>query len=227
MAPSRKSQNGRSRLWLASDNGATCEPDAAISPALSDQPLLDALRRCDPSAAAALHDRARPVVDRTLARLLGRSDMDYEDMAQLALIELVTTIGRFRGECPLDGWIAMITARVVYKHIRKRKLERKIFGAFAGETKAEVAVSLHPREGLFRSVIARVRTHLEAIDQGKVWTFLLHDVCGYDLRETAQITGVSVAAAQSRLTRGRRELHERIAADPELSNWIEDTGGII
>jgi RNA polymerase sigma-70 factor (ECF subfamily) len=225
MVSSFRSQAGRPRLWLASANGARRAPDPAHKPALEDEALLGALRRCEPSAAAALHDRARPIIDRTVARLLGRADMDAEDIAQLSLIELVTTIERFRGECSLERWIALITARVVYKHIRRRKVERRIFGA---EPEEPVRISQPTRssEALLRSVLGRVRGHLDALDQRKAWTFLLHDVCGYDLQEIAQITGTSVAAAQTRLTRGRRELHERMAADPELSDWIEETGGV-
>jgi RNA polymerase sigma-70 factor (ECF subfamily) len=226
MAPLRETPNGRAHLRLAASNPEAVTASVAPSDVAGDERLLAALRACDASAAAALHDRARPIVQRTLSRLLGRRDSDYEDVAQLALIELVTTIERFRGDCSLDGWIAMITARVVYKHIRRRKTERKIFGPFPVEPALEQRAQ-HAREGLLRGVIARVRSHLESLEENKAWTFVLHDVCGYDLRETAQITGVSVAAAQTRLTRGRRELHEKIGADPELHNWIEDTGGVL
>ncbi len=72
-----------------------------------------------------------------------------------------------------------------------------------------------------RNVMRRVLAHLESIDEAKAWTFVLHDVCGYDLREIADITEVTVAAAQTRLVRGRREVHQRIADDPELANLLE------
>lgn len=67
----------------------------------------------DRTASAAFHDRARPIIGRTLTRLLGLRDPDYEDLAQVALYELVDTISRFRDECPLDAWLSLITARVV------------------------------------------------------------------------------------------------------------------
>ena len=58
---------------------------------------------------------------------------------------------------------------------------------------------------------------LDHIDEHKAWAYVLHDVCGYDLREVAEITESTISAAQTRLVRGRRELRARLEADTELS----------
>jgi RNA polymerase sigma-70 factor, ECF subfamily len=196
------------------------------TPALDDSELLAAVRAGDARAATAFHDRMRPQVERTIGRLFGRRDADHEDVVQQALIELVTTIDRYRGECSLDSWASTIAAHVVYKHIRHRKVERRIFSALAPEVLAQARSSARPgREAILRNAASRVLEHLDAVDEAKVWAFVLHDVCGFDLHEVARITRVSVAAAQTRLVRGRREVHALIANDPELVGILESVGG--
>lgn len=213
----------RRKLWLASSNGAA-QP-APATPSLDDSELLAGLRAGDPSAAAALHDRTRPQVDRTLRRLLGRRDQDIEDLAQLAMIEIVFTIDRYRGDCSLDSWTAVITAHLVYKHIRRRQTERRIFSALSPDDLIVASPRHDGREAMRRETIQRVLEHLDVMDVARAFTFVLHDVCGYDLKEIAQITGVTMAAAQTRLVRGRRELHERIDADPALASKMSGLEG--
>jgi RNA polymerase sigma-70 factor (ECF subfamily) len=215
----------RPNLWLVPDAPQAPAHAPAPTPALDDSELLAALRANDPGAATALHDRVRPQVDRTIRRLLGPRDVDHEDVAQLAMMELVFTIDRYRGDCSLDSWTSTITAHVVYKHIRRRKTERRLFGALDPADMSIRSSSRTGREAMVHNLMKRVLTHLDDIDENKAWTFVLHDVCGYDLREIAQITGVSVTAAQTRLVRGRREIHERIAGDPELANLLEGMEG--
>lgn len=189
-------------------------------PSLDDTELLVAVRAGDASAAGALYARARPHVERTVARLLGAHDPDQEDLVQLSLIELVSSIRRFRGECSLDTWISRISAHAVFKEIRRRRSAGRLL-ASAREMHITAPRSTDlERELSDRNVIARIQGHLEAIDPVKAWTVMLHDVCGYDLREIADITEVSVAAAQSRLVRGRAELHSRIEKDRELADVL-------
>jgi RNA polymerase sigma-70 factor (ECF subfamily) len=188
------------------------------APTLDDSELLASVRNGDPDAATALHDRLRPIVERAVRRVLGARDRDHEDLTQQAMIEVVYTVDGFRGDCPLDAWASTVAAHVVYKHLRRRMTERRIFETFRdGEEDAPASTHSLSRETSARSVLKRVMTHLDGIDEAKAWAYVLHDVCGYDLREVAQITESTVAAAQSRLVRGRRELQERLADDPELA----------
>jgi RNA polymerase sigma-70 factor (ECF subfamily) len=197
------------------------EQQPSRKPALDDTQLLAALKLGDSGAATALYDRTRGIVERTVRRLLGPRDPDTEDLVQLAFIELVNSVERFRADCPLDAWVSVVSARIVYKHLRRRKLERRFFSATQVQLLPEVA-SPPRHNSVLRDLLQRVREHLARVDDNRVLTFLLHDAYGYDLKEIAQITEVSVAAAQSRLVRGRREVHERIANDPGLARALDD-----
>lgn len=189
-------------------------------PEVDDSALLAGLKARDTSLSNAFYVRVRPIVDRTLLRLLGARDKDYEDVAQRALFELVSTIDRFRGECPLDAWISIVTARIAYRAIRRRRIERRLF---VDEEPKNLPQATRSHAGAIaaRQAIQRVRVELEGMNQDRAWTFLLHDVYGYDLKEVGQITGVSLAAAQSRLVRGRREIHERIKQDEALARFLK------
>lgn len=172
----------------------------------------------------ALYDRARPGVDKTILRILGGRDADHDELAQLALIQLVESMERFRGECSLDTWISRVAAYTVYGQLPKRRTQRRIFSrAPVGDVHDPFADGPEERAAK-RSTLARVRQHLDALDPDKAWTLVLHDVCGYDLREIALITTASVTAAQTRLFRGRRELQARIEADPELADVLRERG---
>lgn len=228
MVPSRKNEEMSSRAAMSRPKLRVVpsppdgpEGERLPSPALDDTELLTAVRAADPAAAAALHDRLRPVVERAVRRLLGGADRDHEDLVQQAMIEVVFTIDRFRGECSLDGWAKTIASHTVFNHIRRRTTERRLFESLDGEDTPDVGVAREPTRDLAtRSMLRRVAIHLRAIDDVKAWAYVLHDVCGHDLREVAQIMDSSVAAAQSRLVRGRRELRERMSADPELAPML-------
>jgi len=211
--------SGAPRLRLVVGRGDSVPGVATVD----DVQLLAAVRAGDGQAAEALYERSRPVVERTLRKLLGRSDPEHQDLFQQTMIEIVRTVDRYRGECPLDGWIATLAAHVVFKDLRHRRVERRVLSDMLSFE--PVGPDQPAQRASLRSTIDRVRGHLACMDAGRAWAFLLHDVHGYDLREMAHIMGTSPAAAQSRLVRGRKEIHDRIAGDPELASDLERTEG--
>ncbi len=195
------------------------QQSAPAGTTLTDAALVAGVAAGDDDVASELCVRVTPQIDRTIRRLLGHSDAEREDIAQLCLIEIINTIRRYRGDCALDRWVQSVTAHVVFKHLRRRRLERRLFTGLLSEDAHPGPVSVD-RATITRAVLTRIAGHLDHLATSRAWAFLLHDGFGYDLTEVAEMTDCSVAAAQSRLSRGRRDLHERISHDPELSGLL-------
>jgi RNA polymerase sigma-70 factor (ECF subfamily) len=192
--------------------------------ALDDAELLASVRAGDEDAADALYERLRPRVESTARRLLGARDPELEDCVQNAFVEIVRSIEKYRGECSLEHWAAQICAHVVYNQIRKRRAHRRVFESPAEPPEEKREPVQSARRLLARDLVARVREKLSSMETDKTYAFLLHDVLGFDLKEIAQITGVSVAAAQQRLVRGRRAVHAELANDAELAAVARELG---
>ena len=148
-------------------------------------------------------------MSRTILRLL-RSTEEHDELVQLSMIELVLGIDWFKGQCSLDSWISVVTAHVVFKHLRARRRDRLVFSAL-GEDGAPAYAVPGPSSGslaVSRELLRRLSTPPQSVDDSKAEVFVLHDVHGYELKEVAEILGLTVANAQSRLVRGRKQLHE-------------------
>jgi RNA polymerase sigma-70 factor (ECF subfamily) len=164
----------------------------------------------------------RSTVDTVVRRLVGSTDPEYEDLVQSSLVNVLATFdgGKFRGECPPRGWAAVIARNVAVDAIRARARERRVFAhdsdALADDRK-HVEVNLGPEKLTdLHETLDRVNRALDGLGPRKARVVYLHDVLGYQLEEVATMLGTSVAAAQSRLVRGRREIIARIGpeADP-------------
>jgi len=187
---------------------------------LDDAALVTAVRMGNPAIADAFCRRIWPHVDRTVRRLLGRNDSEREDITQLALIEVVRAVASYRGESSLDTWVSSVAAHVVFKQIRRRPLSRHVPLDALPEEAIASGRPTSERTLATRELLSRILAHLDRVGEKLAWSFVLHDVLGYGLREMARILGVSEAAAQSRLVRGRKRIHESIAADSELADLL-------
>jgi RNA polymerase sigma-70 factor (ECF subfamily) len=134
---------------------------------------------------------------------------------QSAFEQIVLTLSsrRFARACSLSSWASSVTAHVAFNALRSRTRERRVLDRGRdGEHEANSRSSTVDleREAGIREALASVRLHLADMNEARATTMFLHDVMGHELSEIAVLMGVSVAAAQSRLVRGRKELRQRI-----------------
>jgi RNA polymerase sigma-70 factor, ECF subfamily len=191
--------------------GVTGEPPPS-EVAVTDQAILDALEMREPWAAAALYDKLSLVVERTIYRVLQRRGSDFEDLVQIAFERIVRTLvlRRFAANCKLTTWAAAIATNVAIDAVRAKIRERRVFSEQDAEL---VERESSPSGGSdcveVRAEVVRVQRVLAAMNPEQAQAVFLHDAIGHNLAEVAVIAGVTVAAAQSRLVRGRKEFLRR------------------
>jgi RNA polymerase sigma-70 factor (ECF subfamily) len=189
----------------------TAAPDREVD----DETILAAFERRESGREALLYDHLIRVVQATLFRVLGRRESDHDDLVQSVFEQVLITLRRkrFARACSLRSWTASIACNVALNALRARATERKYFErdeelgvrlrAVSGEDDPERSASLS-RE------LEKLRRQLAALNPEQARTLLLHDALGYELAEIAVLTDASIAAAQSRLVRGRKELRARL-----------------
>jgi RNA polymerase sigma-70 factor (ECF subfamily) len=187
----------------------------------TDEQLVDAVQRGDAGMAGLVYDRLLGAVDHALYRVFGRREHDHDDLVQAAFEQIVLTLSRrsYARACSLQTWASTIATHVAFNALRARRRERRVFDRDASnisEPEPPASADLERTAGA-RADLERVRWLLAQMKPERAETVFLHDVLGHDLAEIALMTRVSVAAAQSRLVRGRRELRERLTKEQLLA----------
>jgi len=185
----------------------------------SDRALIEAFARSEPGAAAELYERLAGVIRGTLYRMLGSATPDFDDLVQTSFEQVVSTLRRrtFGQECRLTSWGGAIASHVALNAIRRAQSERARTVQLAPDgVEREAAGGADPlAQVAARRELERLRIYLSEMRQERAVPVILCDVLGHTLEEAASAEGVSAAALQSRLTRGRAELKRRFdAAEP-------------
>ena len=190
--------------------------DQQASRDVSDDDVLAAFDGGAPESAQLLYRHLVGVVEATLFRVIGRREHDFDDLVQSVFEQVLITLRRkrFARACSLRSWAASIACNIGLNALRSRGTDRKYFdrseefGARAGTLPS----TDDPESATVQShQLGQLRRCLAALSPEQAETLLLHDAFGYELAEIAVLTRASVAAAQSRLVRGRKALRRRLA----------------
>ncbi|PYO38864.1 MAG: RNA polymerase subunit sigma-24 [Gemmatimonadetes bacterium] len=142
-----------------------------------------------------------------LARRMLRNAEDAEDVLQETFLEVVRSIGQYRGEGHLWGWIRQIAATKALMRIRREQVrEAEVFdeATMAGRAGHNVGQALD---------LERAMQELSDTGRAVVW---LHDVEGYTHEEIAEMMGKSVSFSKSQLARAHTKLRRTLGAGMEV-----------
>lgn len=166
----------------------------------------------------------------TLARRITGHDHDAEDAAQQAFLLAMEHLGSFRGDAAFATWLRSIATRAALAVLRKRKTRQEVSldAATGSEEDAGDNSIPHPEyiacwrqspeELVRRRETARlIEEALESLDEKHRPVFVLRDIEGFSIQETAALLGLSEANVKVRLLRARLKLREiltRAFGDP-------------
>lgn len=181
----------------------------------SDDELLRAILGGNSAAASMLYDALRPSIEHALRRVLHGRYTDFEDLVQITFERVIRTIieGRFEGRSRLSTWAGAIAAHVAMDSLRRHTREQRLFSEPDSTAVEPQALTLLPERQLeARSEVRRLQGVLLRMKPALSNILILHDVLGHSIPQIASLTGLNLSAAQSRLSRARKEFVRRSAA---------------
>lgn len=168
----------------------------------------------DAEALKQLVRRHQPWVYNLAVRLV-LSPADAEDLAQEAMIRIITRLDQFRGEAGFRTWAYRIVVNR-FRDSRRRKLERSIttFAAYGQElddlpsTPLDLPDELQPERALIveDAKVGCMLGMLLCLDREQRLVYVLGEIFGAPSRVAADILEIEPAAFRKRLQRARRDM---------------------
>jgi RNA polymerase sigma-70 factor (ECF subfamily) len=151
-----------------------------------------------------------------IRRLIARKAV-ADDLFQDTFVEVLQSLGSFRGEAPLGAWIGRVAASKCLMHLRSPWHRSLIWldqlaaddGLPEASGQTPRAVTADPSANIdLQAALARLPAQARAV----VW---LHDVEGYTHEEIAALFGKSASFSKSQLMRAHLRLRELLGDERE------------
>lgn len=177
--------------------------------------LLRAHGQGDAHAFARLYDRYDRACFQFIRRLLGPAHQDAaEDLHQETWIAIAKNAAAFDpARSTFPAWLFTIARHKVWDHFRRQKV------AVVGSAQDDAAMMApdpgqSPLEHIqSRELAGEIVAAVEALPLEQRGAFILFAQAGLSLEEIAQVTGVAVETAKSRLRYARAKLRQSLAGE--------------
>lgn len=204
-------------------------PERSPNPATGER-LIDAT---EAALVARARERNEPAVRELIrrhnqrlfraARAIVRNDAEAEDVVQAAYVSAFTHLGEFRAEAGFSTWLTRIAVNEAIGRLRRRRPTTELdridvesassaqiiqFPSLQPQTNPESEMSRQEIRQFLESAVDRLPPAFRAV-------FVLRDVEGLSIEETASFLSIKPETVRSRLHRARKLM--RTAIEQQLS----------
>lgn len=153
------------------------------------------------------------LLERRVRALLGRlldDERDVEEAAQDTFVQAWRNLDRYRGDAAPFTWMYRIAVNEALQRTRRKRLDTRSLDAVPGLDAEVEAATGHPRpadvESEDRELLAFVTERIRALPHDYRAPLVLRDVEGWSNEDVADLLGISISAAKSRIHRARMHL---------------------
>ncbi len=188
---------------------------AEIAPGFDDATLVRRALEGDTWAEEALFRRHVRVIARTVLRLLGNRS-EAEDVVQDTFVSALADLHKLRDPSSARTWLIGIAVHRVHRRFRRQKL-RRLLGlerASEGPLERQASPGLDPER---RAELALLDAQLERLPAKDRTAWILRNVEGMSLKETADAIGCSLATIKRRIAKAEAAIRAHVDLAPPLS----------
>ncbi len=145
---------------------------------------------------------------------------DAQDVVQETFLKVFQNLEAFRGDSKFSTWLFRIAVNQSLMGLRKQRTKQRAGAELPlnADEEGNLPVDFsdwrpNPEELYKTSELRELLTEaLQELSPALRVVFVLHDVEGHSLRETAEAVGVTLPAVKTRSLRARLQLRERLTA---------------
>jgi RNA polymerase sigma-70 factor (ECF subfamily) len=183
----------------------------------TDAVLVTAAKSGDQTAFAQLWERHSNKVFRRVYRITGNPD-DAEEVLQEAWMKAYAHLKTFEGRASFSTWITRIAINSALMALRRKRTHPEAsMEVYDGETwrSVDVADQTEDVEELFtkHEIAQRLKRAISRLKPYQRKVVEVHYLNDGSLKETADLTGISMAATKSRLSRARICLRKALQSE--------------
>ncbi len=179
---------------------------------------LAALKAGDRAEFARLVDATSTHIYRLALKIL-RDPQDAEDVLQESYIKALRALPEFEGRSSLSTWLYRIAVNEALMLLRKRRVHLVPVEEDPEEDDSQAGMVLTdwcclPEEELLSAESRqRLEQAVDALPETLRVVFMLRDLEGLSIRETAEMLGLTETAVKTRLLRARLRLRNQLSVD--------------